>query len=156
MFNTSVSSSQNYEHSTAGHWKEKGKEKKRRYFGIEAPLAALRHCWVASNNLTSRFSRPRSSTQRAQAIFISCIHKHHILHLLRADSFKQLPSRQRHLSHSHLILVPWETSFWVSADLRCRLLATDETSMQSLAWCDGTNPFKQLYMVITNLHMIHW
>ena len=32
------------------------------------------------------------------------------------------------------------TSYWVSADLRCRLLATDETSTQSSARCGGANP----------------
>jgi len=48
------------------------------------------------------------------------------------------------------VLVLRTTSFRISADLRCRLLATDETSTQSSVTYiyAGANPFKHWYTVV--------
>jgi len=54
------------------------------------------------------------------------------------------------------VLVLRTTSFRASADLRCRLLTTDKTSMQSSARYAGANPLRHLYTVITNLNLIRW
>jgi len=52
------------------------------------------------------------------------------------------------------VLVLRMTSFRASADLRCRLLATVETSTQSSARYASANPLRHLYTVIANLNLI--
>ena len=54
------------------------------------------------------------------------------------------------------VLVLLKTSFWASADLRCHMLATDETSKLLSARYTGTSPLEHLYMVVDNLDLICW